>query len=151
MGQKILTPEQKEFRRKWVVLISALESLVESAIKICAAFYTGSAGLMADSIHSAADVAGSFMVWIGVRLAPQKFKRFPFGFYKIENMMALVIGFAIMFGAYEILQVFISGENVLPKNVPIGIAAVLVGMALDFFWGRFEAESGRLINSPGLR
>ena len=150
MAQLILTPEQKEFRRKWVVLISALESLVESAIKICAALYTGSAGLMADSIHSAADVVGSFMVWIGVRLAPQKFKRFPFGFYKIENLMALVIGFAIMYGAYEILQVFVSGENALPENVPIGIAAVLIGMALDFFWGRFEAESGRLINSPGI-
>jgi len=150
LAQEILTTEQKEFRRKWVVLISALESLFESGIKISAAIYTGSAGLLADSIHSAADVAGSFMVWIGVRLAPQKFKRFPFGFYKIENLLALAIGLAILYGAYEILQVFISGESILPKNIPVGIAAVLVGMALDFFWGRFEAKSGRLINSPGV-
>ncbi|VEN74863.1 conserved membrane hypothetical protein [Candidatus Desulfarcum epimagneticum] len=150
MPQEILTTEQKEFRRKWVVLISALESLFESGIKIFAAIYTGSAGLLADSIHSAADVAGSFLVWIGVRLAPQKFKRFPFGFYKIENLLALAIGLAILYGAYEILQVFISGGSVLPKNIPVGIAAVLAGMTLDFFWGRFEAKSGRLINSPGI-
>ena len=150
MAQEILTPEQREFRRKWVVLISALESLVETGIKILAAMFTGSAGLLADSIHSASDVAGSLMVWVGVRLAPHKFKRFPFGFYKIENLLALAIGFAILYGAYEILQVFIAGKSTLPKNVPIGIASVLVGMALDFFWGRFEAKSGRLINSPGI-
>nr|MBF0220728.1 cation diffusion facilitator family transporter [Desulfobulbaceae bacterium] len=150
MNQETLTPEQREFRRKWVVLFSALESLVETGIKITAAILTGSAGLLADSIHSATDVAGSLMVWVGVRLAPHKFKRFPLGFYKIENLMALAIGFAILFGAYEILQVFIAGKNILPQNIPIGITAVLVSMTLDFFWGRFEAKSGRLINSPGI-
>ncbi|MFC1561238.1 cation diffusion facilitator family transporter, partial [Candidatus Latescibacterota bacterium] len=90
------------------------------------------------------------MVWIGVRLATHKYKRFPYGFYKIENLLALLIGFAILYGAYEVLQIFLSGENVLPKNIPIGIAAVLLGISLDFFWGRFEAKSGRLINSPGI-
>ena len=149
MPPEILTQKQIEFRRKWVVLISALESLVETGIKIFAAWLTGSAGLLADSIHSAADVAGSLMVWVGVRLAPHKFKRFPFGFYKIENLMALAIGFAIIFGAYECLEVFLSGKNTLPTNVPVGITSVLIGMSLDFFWGRFEAKSGRLINSPG--
>ena len=150
MMEKALTPHQKEWRRKWVVFFSALESLVESGIKLGAALFTGSIGLLADSIHSAADVAGSIMVWIGVRLATHKFKRFPYGFYKIENLLALFIGFAILYGAYEVLQIFLSGESVLPKNIPVGIAAVLLGMSMDFFWGRFEAKSGRLINSPGI-
>jgi cation diffusion facilitator family transporter len=145
-----LTPEQKAFRRKWVVLFSALESLVESGIKLAAALLTGSTGLLADCIHSGVDVVGSLMVWVGVRLAPHKYKRFPYGFYKIENLMALAIGFAILYGAYEILQIFLSGESPLPTNIPIGIAAVVLGMALDNFWGRFEAKSGRLINSPGI-
>jgi len=150
MVEKALSTEQKEWRRKWVVFFSALESLVESGIKLGAALFTGSIGLLADSIHSAADVAGSIMVWIGVRLATHKFKRFPYGFYKIENLLALFIGFAILYGAYEVLQIFLSGESVLPENIPVGIAAVLLGMSMDFFWGRFEAKSGRLINSPGI-
>ncbi|MBF0170737.1 MAG: cation diffusion facilitator family transporter [Nitrospinae bacterium] len=145
-----LTAEQKVFRRKWVVLISAGESALESAIKLAAAYFTGSVGLLADCIHSGVDVAGSIMVWIGVRVAPQKTKRFPFGLYKIENLMALVIGFAILYGAYEILQIFFGGETELPQNIPLGMSAVLLGMALDFFWGRFEAKSGRLLNSPGI-
>ncbi len=150
MHNNVLTPEQKAFRRKWVVLFSALESLIETGIKLAAALLTGSTGMLADCIHSGVDVAGSLMVWVGVRLAPHKYKRFPFGFYKIENLMALAIGFAILFGAYEILQVFLAGESPLPSNIPIGIGAVIFGMALDFFWGRFEARSGRLINSPGI-
>jgi hypothetical protein len=31
---KVLSTQQKEWRRKWVVLFSALESLVESGIKL---------------------------------------------------------------------------------------------------------------------
>jgi len=150
MTEEVLSTHQKEWRRKWVVLFSALESLVESGIKLAAALLTGSIGLLADSIHSAADVAGSIMVWIGVRLATHKFKRFPYGFYKIENLLALFIGFAILYGAYEVFQIFLSGKSVLPENIPLGIAAVLLGMFLDFFWGRFEAKSGKLINSPGI-
>ncbi len=127
-----------------------MESLLETGIKLAVALYTGSTAVLADAIHSAVDVAGSFMVWLGVRLATHKFKRFPYGFYKIENLLALAIGAAILYGAYEILQIFIAGEAPLPENIPVGIAGVLLGMALDFFWGRFEANSGRLINSPGI-
>lgn len=60
-----LTAEQIAFSRKWIVLISAFESVVKTGIKLIAALYTGSAGMPADSIHSGADVAGSFLVWIG--------------------------------------------------------------------------------------
>ena len=150
MTEKTLSPEQKEWRRDWVVFFSALESLVETGIKLGAALLTGSAGLLADTIHSAADVAGSFMVWIGVRLATHKYRRFPYGFYKIENLLALCIGFAILYGSYEVFLICLSGKSVLPKNIPVGIAAVLLGMSLDFFWGRFEAKTGRRINSPGI-
>ena len=145
-----VSASRREWIRKWVVLISAAESFVETGIKITAAFYTGSTGLLADCIHSMVDVIGSIMVWIGVRVATNKYKKFPYGFYKIENLLALGIGFAILFGAYEILQIFFAGKAELPRNIPVGIAAVILGMLLDFFWGRFEAKSGRLINSPGI-
>ncbi len=62
----LLTPEQKEFRRNWVVLFSALESFAQFGLKLGAALYTGSAALLVDSIHSLADVAGSLAVWLGV-------------------------------------------------------------------------------------
>ncbi|MEO5343739.1 MAG: cation diffusion facilitator family transporter [Gammaproteobacteria bacterium SHHR-1] len=147
---KPMTPERKAFLRKWVVLFSALESLVETGIKLGAALLTGSVGLMADVIHSAVDVVGSLLVWVGVRIAPNKYRSFPYGFYKIENLLALAIGLAILFGAFEIFKIFLAGKSPLPSNVPIGVAAVLLGMALDFFWGRFEARVGREINSPGI-
>jgi cation diffusion facilitator family transporter len=150
MDMQHLTAENKVFLRKWVVLISAFESLLETAIKLAAALLTGSAGLLADVIHSSVDVIGSLLVWIGVRVAPHKYSRFPYGFYKIENLLALAIGLAILYGAYEIFLVFLSGTSPLPTHLPIGIGAVLLGMTLDFFWGRFEARVGRLLNSPGI-
>ncbi|GAB4263736.1 MAG: hypothetical protein Kow0092_14890 [Deferrisomatales bacterium] len=145
-----LTPEQRAWRRKWVVLLSALESLVQGGVKLAAALYTGSAALLADAIHSAADVVGSLLVWVGVRVASHRHPRFPFGLYKVENLLALGIGLAILYGAYEVFRIFRSPEAPLPRNVPAGIAVVLVAMALDFFWGRFETEAGRSIQSPGV-
>jgi cation diffusion facilitator family transporter len=150
-SEEIVSGPRREWIRKWVVLISAAESFVQAGIKIAAAFYTGSTGLLADCIHSGSDVFGSVLVWIGVRIAPKKYKAFPYGFYKIENLMALAIGVAILYGAYEILQIFFSGKTELPHNIPVGITAVILGMLLDWFWGRFEAKSGRLINSPGVQ
>ena len=90
-GSDELTPKQKAFRRKWVVLFSALESLVETGIKLTAALLTGSTGLLADCIHSGIDVVGSLMVWVGVRLAPHKYKQFPYGFYRIEIIKLICI------------------------------------------------------------
>lgn len=145
-----ISVSRKEWIRQWVVLISAVKSLFETGIKVTATFYTGSTGLLAECIHSAADVVGSLMVWIGVRLANNKYKKFPYGFYKIENLLALAIGFAVLYGAYEILQIFFAGKTKLPHNVPLGVAAIALVMLLDFFWGRFELKSGRLINSPGV-
>jgi cation diffusion facilitator family transporter len=149
-SQQSLSPEKKAFLRKWVVLISAFESLLETGIKLVAALLTGSTGLLADFIHSSIDVVGSLLVWVGVQLAPRKYSRFPYGFYKIENLLALAIGLAIIYGAYEIFLVFLSGKSPLPTNLPIGIGAVILGMLMDFFWGRFEARTGRLLNSPGI-
>lgn len=149
-AQETVSAPRKEWLRKWVVLISAMESLLETGIKISAALYTGSTGLLADCIHSLGDVVGSLMVWIGVRVANKKYKKFPYGFYKIENLLALGIGFAIIYGAYEIILIFFAGKATLPQNIPVGITAVVIAILLDFFWGRFEAKSGRLINSPGV-
>jgi len=145
-----LTPQQVEFRKKWIVLFTALEALILTGIKLVFALYTGSAALLADAIHSATDVVGLFIVWIGVRFASYKSKRFPYGAYKIENLFALAIGFAIFYAAYEILNIAIRGDSVLPDNVYAGIAAVLVAIVMDFFWGRYVAKTGKLIQSPGI-
>lgn len=150
LAEETISVSRIEWIRKWVVLISAVKSFIETGIKATAAIYTGSTGLLAGCIDSAVDVVSSLMVWIGVRLANNKYKKFPYGFYKIENLLALAIGFAVLYGAYEILQIFFAGKTKLPHNVPFGIAAIALVMLLDFFWGRFELKSGQLINSPGV-
>lgn len=145
-----LTPQQKEFRRKWIIFFTAFKCLLQSGFKFAAAILTGSAGLLADAVHSLSDVAGELIIWAGVRFAPYKFKKFPYGFYKIENLLAIGVSAAIFFGAWKVFQIFLHGGGALPSNVVVGIAVEAAALAIDFLWGRFERKTGRLINSPGI-
>lgn len=150
MGQTILTPQQREARRKWVVALSALQAVVASAIKLAFALYTGSAGLLADALHSMTDVAGSLAVWVGIRVSTHKYRAFPYGFYKIENLLAMAIGGSVLYGAYELTKGFSHDSGKLPTNVSAAIAVMVFLIAVNFFWGRFEIQTGKLLHSPGI-
>ncbi|QWR78449.1 cation diffusion facilitator family transporter [Candidatus Magnetomonas plexicatena] len=150
MESKQLTPSQAAGRRKWVVALTAVKCLIESATKLIFAYFTGSAGLLADAIHSMTDVAGSLVVWVGIRVSNNKYRRFTYGFYKIENLLAMTIGVAILYAAYELALGFVHSKSVMPTNVTTSIMALLLLIAVNFLWGRFEVKTGQLINSPGI-
>ena len=150
MTERSLTPEQKEFHRKWIVLFTAVKSLIQCGLKFTSGILTGSTALLADAIHSLADVAGELITWAGVRLASYKSEKFPYGFCKIENLLAIGVSAAIVFGAWEVFQVFLHGRSHMPSYIAVGIAVEVASLTMDFFWGRFERKTGRLINSPGI-
>ncbi|MBV6342108.1 cation diffusion facilitator family transporter [Candidatus Magnetobacterium casense] len=150
MDKKTLTPEQAEGRRKWIIGFTALKCVTESAVKLILGYATGSAGLVADGFHSMTDVAGTLVVWVGIRLSTNRYKSYPYGFYKIENFLAMAIGFAIVYAAYELVQGFFHSEAVMPAHVSVSIAVLIFLIAANFFWGRFEIQTGRLIHSPGI-
>ncbi|MBF0520382.1 MAG: cation transporter [Nitrospirae bacterium] len=81
-------------------------------------------------------VAGSLVVWVGIRVSSNKYKRFTYGFYKIENLLAMAIGVAILYAAYELAMGFIHSKAVIPTNVTTSVVALLLLIAINFFWGQ---------------
>ncbi|MGB4659336.1 MAG: cation transporter, partial [Mobilitalea sp.] len=60
-------------------------------IKAVAAFTTGSIAIKAEAFHTFSDFIASLTVLVGLKIAKRKTKTFPYGLYKIENLMSVII------------------------------------------------------------
>jgi cation diffusion facilitator family transporter len=74
-----------------IALLSVWTLLALGTIEIAFAQLTGSVALLADGVDSLSDAAVSFFVWTGLHFALRRpSKRFPFGYYKVESLTALL-------------------------------------------------------------
>ena len=64
-------------------------NVLVTGLKYFLGVFSGSLALLADAVHSSADVVSSASIWGGIRLSRRKSKRFPYGLYKLENLVAL--------------------------------------------------------------
>jgi divalent metal cation (Fe/Co/Zn/Cd) transporter len=74
-----------------------------SLLKFFWAYFQGSLALVADSVHSISDVISSTTLFIGLKISKRKSKAFPYGLYKVENLIALVSSLFILFAEYKAL------------------------------------------------
>lgn len=116
---------------------------------------SGSAALRADAVHSLADVIGSGSVMAGLYFSHSRSKHFPYGLYKIENLVSLGLGLGIMFAGYELgreaavqAAVRTGGEKL--TNVPTALAGVIIFIIAMFLFSRWERSMAEKTNSPAL-
>jgi len=134
-----------------LAIASVLVNLVVTGLKYFLGVFSGSLALLADAVHSTADVISSASIWAGIRLSRRKTKRFPYGLYKVENLVALITSGLILLAGYEILRrVLWAGERVRAERLPYAIFGV--GAVALILWGfsRFELKRARKLNSPSL-
>ena len=133
-----------------VGVYSLLVNLGLVAAKLTLSFITGSIALRADAIHSAVDIFGSLALIAGLILANRRSRDFPYGLYKIENVVSVIISVLLFVTAYEIAREAIVGES---SAVPyggwvLGVVGALVLVPLLF--SRYEVRVGEKYNSPSL-
>jgi cation diffusion facilitator family transporter len=114
------------------------------------AYFSGSLALAAETVHNIVDLTASVAVLIGLKLAYRKSKSFPYGLYKVENVMATAIAFFVLFTGYEIVReaVFTFGRHVTVQ--PIMLGGVAIAAIVPFLFGRYELRLSRILNSPSL-
>lgn len=131
-------------------LILMLLSIVEGSVS----FLSGSIALFADAIHTVMDIAGSAVVWIGLKLslrAPTD--RFPYGFYKAESISTLTVSIIVIFTGIEILRRSIE-KLYVPSAISLRliVIAVAIGSGLvSYVLARYKERVGREIESQALR
>ncbi len=137
--------------KKKIALLSVGLNLFLSLMKISVGIFSGSAALVADGIHSLADLAAALSVYAGIVIANFKSKEFPYGLYKVENLISLVSAFAIFFAGYEIVRdVFFADEVKRIENLPAALAAVVITLLATYTFSRWERKKGEELNSPSL-
>lgn len=133
-----------------VALYSLLVNAGLVAIKLALSFSTGSLSLAADAVHSFIDIIGSGALILGLVISQRKSSSFPYGMYKVENIVAVIIALLLFVTAYEIVyQALFSASEIHEFSgwVLVLVAALIL---VPFLFGRYEVRMGTQFNSPGL-
>ena len=142
--------EQMEKSEK-IALFAVVTHIVLLAIKYTFAMLSGSIALKAEAIHSLSDIVASLTVFAGLKISKRKSKSFPYGLYKVENLVSILVALAIFFAGYEIVTEALSSSSSADLNhVPLTIASVLGIIGITFGFSRYEVRVGKQINSPSL-
>uniref|UniRef100_UPI0026EA506B cation diffusion facilitator family transporter n=1 Tax=Alkalibaculum bacchi TaxID=645887 RepID=UPI0026EA506B len=104
-----------------VALQAIFLAFIIFAIKLIAAIITGSIALKAEAFHTLTDFIASLTIYVGLKIAKRKTKKFPYGLYKIENLMSVVISVLVIYTGYEIAVEALTAKQVEIKNSIPGI------------------------------
>ena len=137
-----------------ISFIATFVTLLLAVMKAVVGYLFDSKILVADAFHSGADLIAIFASGFGLWLASKKkTKRFPYGLYKAETLVSLIIGVLIVWAGIEILQdgyyklfhvMHVQKFPILPVIVSI------VSIITAYFIAKKEKTVGQLINSQSL-
>ena len=133
-----------------IAVVSIVMNLVIFVVKYLAAAASGSIALKAEAFHTLADLVAAVTVFAGIKLAKRKVKSFPYGLYKVENLMAMGVSFVILYSGYEIVREVVSNNQAELQNSWLAIAGLLLSIVLTYWFSRYEISVGKEINSPIL-
>ena len=121
-----------------------------TALNLVIAATSGSLAVAAEMVHNLVDLAASVAVLAGLKLSQRKSKDFPYGLYKVENVVAVVVALLIFFTAYEIAsEAILSPAREATVN-PLMLGGVVVAMIVPLTFSAYEMRIGRAANSPSL-
>ena len=137
-----------------IILNVAIFSLLVNAglvvIKLTLSFFTGSLAIRADAVHSFIDIIGSGAVVLGLIISGRKSSSFPYGMYKVENFVAIIISLLLFATGYEIVHQAIFAVSEIHEFGGWVLVLLAALVPVPFLFGRYEAGVGRRFNSPSL-
>jgi cation diffusion facilitator family transporter len=120
------------------------------ALKLGLAAFSGSLALAASATDSAVDIFGSVAVLVGLVISKRKTRAFPFGLYKVENVVSIIIAILILVAGYEIAKEAIAGSVGPVTTEWWMLLGVGLAVIVPLVWGRYELRVGKAANSPSL-
>lgn len=147
---EIRTKDGAEAAIKKVAWYSLFVNAALVIVKLFLAHLSGSLALEADAIHSFLDVFASVALLAGIWLSSRKSRNFPYGLYKIENIVSIIIAFLVFFTAWEILAEALYGEAMSQPFSGWVLVAVGALVSVPYLLGTYEVKVGTTFHSPSL-
>ncbi len=123
-------------------------NIVLVSIKLGSAASSGSLASAADGIHSLVDA--SVAVLAGALIAQRKTSAFPYGLYKVENVVTVIAAFLIFLAGYEIAQEAIAAPVAELADAPLALVGTSVAIIVAYLFSRYERRLGEETGSPSL-
>ncbi|MFC5832050.1 cation diffusion facilitator family transporter [Nonomuraea insulae] len=149
--------EEKSGESLGTVLVAGAANLTIALAKLVAGLISGSAAMLSEAAHSAADTVTEILLLVAVRRSGKPAdRRHPFGYGKagfLWAMMAAVAtlvggaGFSITHGLHEISH----GEelsNLTPSYVVLAVSFVIEGVSFSKAFSQLRAEAARYDVNP---
>jgi cation diffusion facilitator family transporter len=111
---------------------------------------SGSLAVAAEMVHNLVDLAASVAVLVGLKISRRRSKSFPYGLYKVENIVAVGVSGLIFFTGYEIVH---EALLALPRATTVSmwmLVGVLLSGIVPLAFSYFELRAGNKANSPSL-
>jgi len=137
-----------------IAFIATLVTLLLAVMKGAIGYVFDSRILTADAFHSGADFLAIFASWFGLWMAAKKKSaRFPYGLYKAETLVSLIIGALIAWAGAELLQegYYKLSSVTPPRAFPVlPVTASSISIIAAYFIAKKEKAVGMAINSQSL-
>jgi cation diffusion facilitator family transporter len=135
-------------------VISGIAAAVFAAFLLYVAVFWHSVAFFAGAMLTVSRSVTGFLVAATLRLSKKRTVSFSSGLYKLENLIVTIIGFLIIFGAYELGRLVLfrmrAGEPVMGWS-DMGILALLIATVMGLVLGIFKDKIGKKENCPSLR
>lgn len=133
----------------WAIVVN----IAQTAYKGLLGVMTGSTALVADSLHSGADVVASIVTMASVKISKRtSSENYQFGFGNIQFISSSIVGLILIFGAfflmYESVLKIVEGD-LSPPSV-IAVLGAIVSVAINELMYRYQNCVGRQNNSPAI-
>lgn len=125
-------------------------NVVLGAINLSIAAASGSLAVGAEMVHNLVDLLAAIGVLIGIKLATRKSRAFPYGLYKLENVITVVLAGMIFFTGYEISREALFSPLHEPTVNLWMLSGLLVAIVIPLLFSHFELRAGQAANSPAL-
>jgi len=124
-----------------------------AALKGIVGFHSGSAALIADAVHTSLDIFTSLAVWVGFKLSLKSSgEKFPYGYYKAENLVALFVSVVILVSGVELVREALVSikypAEIEMQGIALGTAVFSVFAIYAIY--RYKVKIGRRIDSQAL-
>ncbi|MBF0355837.1 MAG: magnetosome biogenesis CDF transporter MamB [Alphaproteobacteria bacterium] len=139
--------------REEVIWWAFFVNIAQTIFKGILGLLSGSAGLLADSLHSGADVVASAVTMFSIKMSSKPAdSKYPFGYGNIQYISSAIVGMILLFGAiflmYESVLKIISGNIEAPSIIAaVGAAVTIITNELMY---RYQVCVGTENNSPAI-
>jgi cation diffusion facilitator family transporter len=129
---------------------SVAVNVVLAALNAAVAVASDSLAVRAEMVHNLVDLLTAIGVLVGLKLSTRKSKAFPYGLYKLENVITVFLAGMVFFTAYEIAHDALLAPARRATVDLWMLGGVVVATIIPLVFSHFELRAGQEANSPAL-